>query len=140
MQLFIFSVFDLSAMFQALLPWGSTEIKHGTREGNGKVMRKKRSLLYSLGHTWRCWLVLVAPYFPTLCDPMDCSPPGSSIRGHSPGKNTGVGCLALLPGIFSSQGLNPGLLHCRQVLYHLSHQGSPRIQEWAAYPFSRGTS
>ena len=81
MQLFIFSVFDLSAMFQALLPWGSTEIKHGTREGNGKVMRKKRSLLYSLGHTWRCWLVLVAPYFPTLCDPMDCSPPGSSVHG-----------------------------------------------------------
>ena len=43
-------------------------------------------------------------------------------------------------GIFTTQGLNPGLPHCRQVLYRLSHQGSPRILEWAAYPFSRGTS
>ena len=42
--------------------------------------------------------------------------------------------------IFPSQGLNPGLLHCRQILYSLSHQGSPRTLEWAAYPFCRGTS
>ena len=41
------------------------------------------------------------------------------------GKNTGVGCHFLLQGIFPTQGLNPGLLHCRQKLYHLSHQGSP---------------
>ena len=40
---------------------------------------------------------LVAQSCPTLCDPMDCSPPGSSVRGDSPGKNTGVGCRALLP-------------------------------------------
>ena len=132
---------------------------------------------------------------PTLCDPMDLSPPGSSVHGilqariltgvgccfllqgifptqgsyphvlhllhwqagslppgppgdglvakscltlviswtvacqallcpwDSPGKNTGVGCRALLQGIFLTQGSNPGLLHCRQVLYHLSHQG-----------------
>ena len=39
-----------------------------------------------------------------------------------------------------THGLNPGLLHCRWTLYHLSHQGSPRILEWVAYPFSRGTS
>ena len=43
-----------------------------------------------------------------------------------PGKNTGVGCHFLLQGIFPTQGLNPGLLHCRQMLYHLSHQGSPK--------------
>ena len=41
----------------------------------------------------------------------------------SPGKNTRVGCHSLLKGIFPTQGLNPGLLHCRQILYHLSHQG-----------------
>ena len=40
---------------------------------------------------------------------------------NSPGKNTGVGCHSLLQGIFLNQGLNPGLLHCRQILYHLSH-------------------
>ena len=76
----------------------------------------------------------------TLCDPMDHSPPGSSVHGDSPGKNTGVGCHALLQGIFATQGLNPSLPHCRWILYQLSHQGSPRILEWVAYPFSRGSS
>ena len=42
-----------------------------------------------------------------------------------PGKSTGVGCHFLLQEIFLTQGLNPGLPHCRQTLYHLSHQGSP---------------
>ena len=77
---------------------------------------------------------------PTLGDPMDCSPPGFSVHGDSPGKNTGVGCHALLQRIFPTQGLNPGLPHCRQILYHRSHQGSPRILEWVAYPFSRGSA
>ena len=58
----------------------------------------------------------------------------------SPGKNTGVGCHALLQGIFSTQGSNPSLPHCRQILYHLSHQRGPRILEQLAYPFSRGSS
>ena len=40
----------------------------------------------------------------------------------------------------STQGLNPGLPHCRWILYHVSHQGSPRILEWVVYPFSRGSS
>ena len=43
----------------------------------------------------------------------------------APGKNPGVGCHSLLQGIFPTQGLNLGLLHCRQILYHLNHQGSP---------------
>ena len=43
----------------------------------------------------------------------------------SPGKSTGMGCHFLLQGIFPTQGSNPGLPHCRQTLYHLSHQGSP---------------
>ena len=87
-----------------------------------------------------CVLCLVAQSCPTLCDPMGCSPPGFSIYGDSPDKNTGVSCHALLPGIFSIQGLNPGLLHCRWILYHLSHQESPRILEWVAYHFSTGSS
>ena len=66
----------------------------------------------------------VAQSRPTLCDPVDCSPPGSSVHGVSPGKNTGVGCHFLLQRIFPTQGLNLGLLHCRQMLYPLSHQGS----------------
>ena len=64
----------------------------------------------------------------TFCDPMDCSHPGSSVHGDSPGKNTGVWCHALLQGIFPTPGSNPGLPHCREILYNLSHQGSPLIQ------------
>ena len=48
--------------------------------------------------------------------------------------------LSLLQGIFPTQGLYPGLPHCRQILYQLSHQGSPRILEWVAYPFSSRSS
>ena len=67
-------------------------------------------------------LCLVAQLCPTPCDPMDCSPPGSSVPwGNSPGKNTGVGWC---------------LWHCRQILYQLSHQGSPWILQWVAYLFS----
>jgi len=49
-----------------------------------------------------------------------------------------VGSLSLLQGIFPTQGSNPDLLHYRQILYQLSHKGSPRILEWVAYPFSSG--
>ena len=53
------------------------------------------------------FLCLVAQSCPTLCDPMDGSLPGSSVHGDFPGKNTGVGCHALLQGIFSSQEIKP---------------------------------
>ena len=59
---------------------------------------------------------------------------------NSPGQNIGMGSLSLLQGIFRTQGSNPGLLHCRQILYQLSHKGSPRILEWVAFPFSKGSS
>ena len=72
-----------------------------------------------------------------------CSVVSDSLQPHglyspwnSPGQNTGAGSLSLLQGIFPTQGLNPALLHCRQILYQLSHKGSPRILEWVAYPFS----
>ena len=105
---------------------------------------------------------------PTLWDPMDSSPPGSSIHGDSPGKwvampsargssqlrdrtqvscfadslpseapgkpkNTGVGSLSLLQGIFLSQESNRGLLHCRWIPYHLSYQGSSFILYYCLY-------
>ena len=71
-------------------------------------------------------LCLVAQSCPALSDSINCSPPGSSVHGGSPGKKTGVGCHALLQGIFPTQGSNLGLLHCRRILYQLSYQGSPR--------------
>ena len=70
-------------------------------------------------------LCLITQSCLTLCDPMDCSLPGSSVHGDSPGKNTGVSSHSFLQGIFPAQGSNPGLLHCRQILYHLSHWESP---------------
>ena len=109
-------------------------------------------------------LCLVAQLYPTLCDPMGCSPPVSSVHGVSPGKNTSgllcpppgehptpgtkprsptlqadsllseppgkpkntrVGSLSLLQGIFLTQESNQGLLHCRWILYRLSYQGGP---------------
>ena len=119
-------------------------------------------------------LCLVTQSCLTFCNPMDCSPPGSSIHGYSPGKNTGGGCHVLLHGdlpdpeikprsptlqvdslpseptgkptntevsslslrqrIFPTQESNQGLLHCRWIRYQLSHQGSPRILEWVAFP------
>ena len=59
---------------------------------------------------------------------------------NSPGQNTGVSNCFLLQEIFPTPGSNPGLLHCQQILYQLSHQGSPKILEWVPYPFSRGSS
>ena len=59
---------------------------------------------------------------------------------NSPGQNMAVGSLSLLQGIFPTKGSNPGLPHCRRILYQLSYNGSPRILEWVAYPFSSGSS
>ena len=55
---------------------------------------------------------------------------------NSPSQNTGLGNLSLHQGIFPTQGSNPGLPHCRKILYQLSHKGHPRILEWVTYPFS----
>ena len=59
---------------------------------------------------------------------------------NSPGQNTGMGSLSLLQGIFPTQGLNPGLPHCRWILYQLSQKGSPKTLEWVAYSFSSRSS
>ena len=82
-----------------------------------------------------CWSCV------SLCDPMDCSLLGSSVHGILQARILEWVAVPFSRG--SSQhfgGSNPGHQHCRQILYHLSHQGSPRIMEWVAYPFSRGSS
>ena len=63
-----------------------------------------------------------------------------SNSANSPSRNTGLGSCSLLQGIFPIQGSNSGLLHCRWILYQLSHQGSSRILKWVAYPFSSGSA
>ena len=67
---------------------------------------------------------------PTLCDPVGYSLPGSSVHGDSPGKNTGVGCHALLQGIVLTQGLkplSPAAPELQADSLPLSHQGSPLV-------------
>ena len=68
--------------------------------------------------TW-LWKVKVAQSWPTLCNPMDWL----YRPWNSPGQDTGVGSISLLQGIFTTQGSNPGVPHCRWILYQLSHKG-----------------
>ena len=142
------------------------------------VQRDRNIKQHSLNMTLSSSLLLVHKFCLTLCNIMDCSPPGSCPSdfpgknpgawchfllqgilsnqgsnhissicisnslwshglyspGNSPGQNTGVGSLFLLQGIFPTQGLNPGLLYGRQILYQLSHKGSPpSIGKWVLY-------
>ena len=76
----------------------------------------------------------IKPRSPTLqADSLPAEPQGKP-------KITGGSSLSLLQGIFLTLASNQGLLHCRWILYQLSHKGSPRILEWVAYPFSSGSS
>ena len=74
-----------------------------------------------------CVCVLVAQMCPALCEPIDCSPPGSSVPEILQARILEWGSHSLLQGIFPTQGSNPGLLHCWQILYQLSHKGSPNF-------------
>ena len=85
-------------------------------------------------------LCLVTQSSLTLCDPVNCSLPGSSVHGDSPGKHAGVGYHALLQGDLPNPGIEPRSPALQQIIYQLSHQGRPRIVDWVAYPFSRGSS
>ena len=124
--------------FYFLVIYSPTYIVHFETIANGTVFISFAdcSLLLYSNMTDVCELlfypisiqVLVAQSCLTLCDRRDCSPPGSSVHEIFPGKDTGVGCHFLLQGIFPTQGLNPGLLHCRQILYRLSYKGSLSVQ------------
>ena len=83
------------------------------------AIRMKIDLFQSCGHCWVfqiCWHI----EWSTFTASFDSYSPW-----NSPGQNTGVGTLSLLQGIFPTQGSNPSLLYCRQILYQLSHKGSP---------------
>ena len=89
-------------------------------------LKKKSSLLSSLNliYCFKCMCVLVIQLCLILCDPIDCSPTRLLCPRDSPGKYTRMGSHSILQGIFPTHGSNPGLPHCRQSLYHLSHQVS----------------
>ena len=90
-----------------------------------------------------CSLSLLQGIFPTLgIEPSSPALQADSLPAEPPGKlkNSEVDSLSLLHWVFLIQELNWGLLHCRWILYQLSHKRSPRILKWVAYPFSRGSS
>ena len=84
-----------------------------------------REVWFQLGLDGRIVVVLAAQSCPTLCDTMDHIACPAPLSVEFSRQNTGVGSHSLLQGVFPSQGLNLGLLLCGQILYHLSHQGSP---------------
>ena len=87
-------------------------------------------------------LSLFQEIFPTQGSNRSLALKADSLSAEPQGKpkNTGVGSLSLFQQIFLTQKSNRGLLHCRWILYQLNYEGSPRIPEWVAYPFSRGSS
>ena len=99
---------------------------------SGSHIRQKCKSTQNIREKWKMGIfkmhcVLIAQLCLTLCDPRDCSPPGFSVHGIFPGKNTGVVCHLLLQGIFPTQGLNPSLLrllHWKADSLPLSHLGS----------------
>ena len=111
--------------------------------GNKRVPKEKEKILFQ-GRPTQQWTlggfcqqeqkVKVSQY----CLPL--RPHGFYSPSNSPGQNTGVDSLSLLQGIFPTLRLNPGLPHCGQILYRLSHKGSPKILDWVAYPFSSRSS
>ena len=102
---------------------GEVKLELISRPSPKKRNAKKQNLNLKEEHA--CMRVTLSPSCLTLCHPMHCSPARLLCPWYSPGKNTALGCRALLQGIFPTQGSNLHLLHCRQILYHLSHQGSP---------------
>ena len=102
-----------------------TICKKGTSVQGEQLATEMLCCAYSLSHVW------------LFLTPWSVAHQAALSMGFS---NTGVGCHPLLQGIFPTEELNPGFSHCRQILYHLSHQGSPRTLEWVDCPFSRGSS
>ena len=93
------------------------------RDGNRELLPEPH---FPSAHSWSAQTgkVKVVQWCPTLCDPMDCSPPGSSVHGILQARILEWVAIPFSRGIFPTLGLNPGLPHCRQILYHLSHQGN----------------
>ena len=120
----------ISTMFNHQFPLSSITLNHQLRKASSILGEKSREGPFINGMNMK---VKVTQPCPTFCGPVD-SP------WNSPGQNTGMGSLSLLQGIFPTQGSNPGLPHCRQFLYQLSHRRSSRILEWVTYPFSSGSS
>ena len=112
--------------------WYSTESFHTIKFKHWGPHIHRRNGLFpgALQGSYGVGICVCAQSCLTLFDPMDCSPPGSSVHGMVPGRSTGVGCHALLQGIFLIQGSNPQLrwlLHWQADSLPRSHLGSPGV-------------
>ena len=109
--------------------WAGIQRRTGWKEGAWKHFSVSRpwgeggrKAFILTEHLFVC--ALVAQSCPTLCDPVDCSPMGSSVHGILQARILEWVAILFPRGVFLTQGSNPVLLHCREILYHLSHQGS----------------
>ena len=105
--------------------WGKVSFTGLLYEFN-EIMNIKQ-LVWYLVHSWKWKKSEVAQSCPTLCGPMDCTPPDTSIHRIFQARVLECCCHFLLQGIFLTQGLNPSLPQCRQTLYHLSHLDTRQI-------------
>ena len=96
----------------------SSSVSSSTTLSRHQIVKVDNFLKLSL-FPWICCSVSCVRFFAT---PWTVA--HQAVHGDSSGKDTGVGCHALLQGIFPTQGSNPGLVHCRWILYHLNYQGS----------------
>ena len=119
----------------------STEREATAPQPKARAPQLQRQVWLSL--FWGPWVLVHIRFClssPSVSGNVSHSIVSSSATPWTVARQAGVGCHVLLQGIFPTQGLNPGLLHCGWILYQLSYRESPRILEWVAFPFSRGSS
>ena len=123
-------------------PWGRKE-----SDTNTEWLSNKLGNIISGFETseFETWFEMINIKLGAETESVSCSVISDSLQPHglyspwnSPGQDTRVGSLSLFQEIFPTQRLDPGLLHCRWILYQLSHKGSPGILEWIACPFTSG--
>ena len=130
-------------LFRSYSPWNSPGLNTGAgshslfqrifpSQGLNPGLPHCRQILYQVSHQGSLRILEseseVAQSCPTLCDPMDCSLSGSSVHGIFQARVLEWITISFSRGFFPTQEENPGLPHCRQTLYRLSHQGSPACQ------------
>ena len=124
--------FSVHGLFHArILEWVAISLSRGSSPTQGSNSRLS-CLLQLVGGCFMC-VCLVAQSCPTLCNPVDSSPPGSSVHR--------ILCARILERVtrpssrdLPNPGIEPGIPHCSWILYHLSHQGSPRIWSGKSVP------
>ena len=106
-------------------PWMALSLFSEKWETTESVRTEKKNYLFTKCFLLSSHKVLVTQLCLTLCDPTDSSSPGSSVPGILQARILVWGAISFSRWFFPTQGQNLGLLHCRQIPYHLSHQGSP---------------